>query len=84
MSDFLPITHALLAPNAILRNGDELRFATPMSHLTQYADESLDYERMQWRKVEKVWWGKTPRQFRSGPYLGVIEFRRKLSESLVL
>lgn len=62
----------------VMIEGDEIRFDTPLSLLTQQADVENDEGRRKWFSVAKVWVGKTFGEFRRGlPRSGKIDCRRK-------
>lgn len=61
----------------VMVDGDEIRFDTPLSFLTQQADEGNDEGRRGWVSVAKVWVGKTFGEFRRGLPNQKIDCRRK-------
>jgi hypothetical protein len=77
--------YSRLDDNDIMIKGDEIRFATRRSSLSQYCDPSLDEERMRWTPITKYWIGHTFGEFRKGLTKpksyhnhGRIECRRKI------
>ena len=68
-----------LEPEDVIQEGDELRFATPLSSLTQHVDESLDRSRSRWQQVSPCWVGRRASEFFAGcKRFGRVDIRRKL------
>jgi len=71
--------YARLDDNDTFKNGDEIRFDTPFSHISQYCDVEMDYKRSEWRLVSDYWIGKKFGTFRKGVRkFGKIDCRRKV------
>lgn len=74
--------YGILEDSDIIKKDDEIRCIIPYSHMTLYADESLDYGRKQWMPVTEYWIGKYFGIFRKGA-IGKWEGRRKIKSEVI-
>jgi len=70
--------YLILEDSDIILSGDEQRITVAPSSLSLCCDESLDVERMKWKKFTPYWIGKKYGKYKNGSPVP-IEGRRKIN-----